>query len=1134
MNSATRPAELFEGTRVWASKIDCVNWGTFSNLHSATLSPNGLMITGETGSGKSTIVDAYTTLLQGTSANYNVAATQDGQGKDRDAMTYVRGYTSSSATGENDCLRGDTVVSVIRTLFSYSDGRTLTAALILSVNGTSRSVADLKRIYMLYNSDVPIRDLYQAYTENPQRFKQNNKQNASLIVQTESYKAYRSFLMQALGIENENALQLLNRAMGVKQVKNLDQMLRTLVLEEGSFKQKAEVSLEESAALRAIKTQITDAQAQITELQPIADAELDITQSEQIILEADNDLAHAESFFAHLALPQLQQVNTREVKALNAVSESFNQAELMRDQLSDEVGRYQAEFMRLGGNRIEDLEKEIFFKTKLSDTTERESRNYAQIASSLSLDATISHEVFLDNQSRSKSAAQTLLDEKREVESSRGEASGALYNNRKAISDLSEEIEALSKRRSSIPERYQNLRDQIADDLSIDEESLVFVGELIQIQPEAIEWRGAVERALGMRKLTLLVSEDDEARVTQYVNRRHLNLNFRLQSIATFGRKDHAVFKADGYLRKLDWKDHPYRDAVKQLLAHADLSCVDESQLASTPHSMTVTGLIQYERGKFTKDDRKRIDDPREYATGFSNIDRIHALQHQQGDLEQVQPELLKAEKELIKRAKDIDDAIRAWEALEKFDWDTINFFPLQRELKELNDQLIELRKTAKDADRAQAKMNDAKTRLRDAEENIKALIKEQTLAQDRCNRTADIMVRVQECTDGYDSISEETQARLRAFLPDAETDLESAESVERHWARIKQTAVKDAGDRRVSAKTKIDTARAQAERAIKRYKANEDWEQYSTEWGSTFDYRKPYLEHHASLVEEGLPNLEERFLAKLNEQSTDNVSGLVTHYQNERKDIEDRILSINEVLERTDYTPKSYLRLDMKVLKSVVVEEFEAQVKNVIHRAATIRKDVAQDQEHLYKALESVNAVLEGALSNPDKKDNRELLDVRYQLSFTAVEVDRETGEELNHFGATGTKGKSGGEKESFTGIILAASLSYVLTPDGSDRVGFATVFLDEAFSNTSNIVARRVIAVFKKMGLILNIITPFKNMDIAKDAADTVLIAEKNAETDQSRLIQMSWEEAERQLSDRDDQTNRAEALGITVSES
>ncbi|WP_164705712.1 SbcC/MukB-like Walker B domain-containing protein, partial [Pseudomonas viridiflava] len=108
---------------------------------------------------------------------------------------------------------------------------------------------------------------------------------------------------------------------------------------------------------------------------------------------------------------------------------------------------------------------------------------------------------------------------------------------------------------------------------------------------------------------------------------------------------------------------------------------------------------------------------------------------------------------------------------------------------------------------------------------------------------------------------------------------------------------------------------------------------------------------------------------------------------------------------------------------------------------------------------------------------------DSRYRMTFYANEIVNETGAVRDVLRSS--SGKSGGEKESFAGIIVAASLAYVLTPDGAPHPMYCTVFLDEAFSNTADKVSRRVLRVFRELKIHVNLITPYKNLNLARDSA-------------------------------------------------
>lgn len=1134
--------ELFSNNRVWVSQIDCINWGTFDGHHCATLTPDGLMVTGETGAGKSTLIDGYITLLQGTNGRYNVAATQDGQSRDRDVLSYIRGYYASSDSGENDCLRGDTVVSAIRARFTFEDGRSLIAVLILSIEGTSRSKSDVKRMYILMNDDISITDLYRAYAEDKRRFKQQLSLNNHCIVRTESYKEYRSHLLQSLGIENENAISLLCRAMGLKQIRNLDEMLRSLVLEEGDFKQRAKASLEESSALHDINDAILDAETQIDELKVIKEENDRHVEAEKSHEEAEADKLYVECYFAHTTLPHMSRAKDISERELHQANQDLETSRSQKPSIQKEIQVYRDEFENLGGHRIEAIEKEINSTQKIVNSREARARSYRDWAQSLSLTTEISKANFEYNRAQKNRSLDKIVESQADTRTELSTTSHTLINIQGEIQATETEITDLSKRRSNVPMIYQTLRDEISKDLCIDPEDLVYMAELMQVKPSEAQWQGAIERALGMRKLTLLVPEADEHRITQYINRRHLGLNFKARSVNPEAKYSPSQFKESGFLRKIEWKQHSYRETVKGLLAHIDLHCVAEGQLSTTPYSITKEGLIQYEKGQFAKNDSHQIDDKMQWSLGFSNQDRINVLNELVSNLK---PQLTQLNQKLLSLNNQLDELStqkNKWDLLEEYTWEEINFLPKKEELGRLITQLNNLRQNQKDAALAERKMKEAESRLEALEEKMTIQIADRTRKSDAFDAVFEEYRNMEFRSAGFADIEKSICTRLQLFYTDLSDKNDSQDIINTAQTTVVK-ALRSIDKKLNVSEEDIKNAERTITSAMKRYKAKENWETYSNSWGLEFRDRHDYLSHYTSLVTEGLPDLKERFQKKLNSQTTSSLSSLVNHYRDERQEIQDRIDSINEVLERTNFTPTSFLRIDIAIIKSVMVKEFEAKVQKVLQLASTANESL--NSKRLFKALEEVDLLLQKALSNPDTKANKELLDVRYQMSFTAEEVKRDDPDVvLNRFGAKGTQGKSGGEKESFTGIILAASLAYVLTPDGTTKVGFSTIFLDEAFSNMSAAVIRRVIKVFKEMGLVLNIITPFKNMDIAKDAASSVLIADKDAIKHRSKLIQMSWEEAEKQLHQhlsRDDapadqhseNKSSAEDYGITVDE-
>lgn len=99
-------------------RFELLNWGTFDK-HIWKITPNGdnALLTGDIGSGKSTLIDALTTLLvPAQKITYNKAA--GAEGKERNLLSYIRGHYKSEKDEEKlaarqVALRDNTKYSVL-------------------------------------------------------------------------------------------------------------------------------------------------------------------------------------------------------------------------------------------------------------------------------------------------------------------------------------------------------------------------------------------------------------------------------------------------------------------------------------------------------------------------------------------------------------------------------------------------------------------------------------------------------------------------------------------------------------------------------------------------------------------------------------------------------------------------------------------------------------------------------------------------------------------------------------------------------------------------------------------------------------------------------------------------------------
>ncbi|WP_323864660.1 SbcC/MukB-like Walker B domain-containing protein [Xenorhabdus cabanillasii] len=301
-------------------------------------------------------------------------------------------------------------------------------------------------------------------------------------------------------------------------------------------------------------------------------------------------------------------------------------------------------------------------------------------------------------------------------------------------------------------------------------------------------------------------------------------------------------------------------------------------------------------------------------------------------------------------------------------------------------------------------------------------------------------------------------------------------------------------------------------------FRSHEKWQIYAVDWQTDISSLPDYLNHLQQLESEGLPNLVDKFIERLNKHATQSMATIKTKLESEREDILERIDIINQVLKRTEFRSGTHLRLGSKREKYPHVQEFDRLLLKVLSKVTS------DDHEERFRELSNVVFILDKASASGTftTLESLRLLDPRYQIAFYAEEIDATTGEIRDVLESS--SGKSGGEKESFAATIVAASLAYVLTPDGYDRPVYCTVFLDEAFSNTAEPVSRRVLRVFRELYIHVNLITPYKNLNLARESARSLLIAERNQENHDSHLCEVTWEEIDRIMDE--EKRNKLEA--------
>ena len=1097
--------DLFAFSQFRLTELSVCNWGSFDGIHTAHIDAEGTLITGDNGAGKSTLIDGLMALLvPAGKASFNMAASQ-GDKSDRNLLSYMQGSFGSDYDGADSKLkskRTGATCSALRALYTADDGQKVSLCSIFWTTQATNQLADVKRLNLVAKRDLTLTEIFQHFNQGQVRaLKQLFKQDQDIICCEEKFSAYETYFREILHLHNKNAPALLQRALGLKQIKDLTGLIRDLVLEASEIRDDVRKIVMGFDDLKVTHAQLEDARDQQECLQALPELKVKIAnlseQAEQLIAEKNAIRA----YIAEQAVELFEQKLTELDQIKEQLEKNLHEAEEAIALLGQQKNEAYANYMQVGGSQVESLRRDLEFEHLNQDRILQNFKQYQNYTLKLGLDSQLDFALFQQYQSQADDKIKFLIDQEQQLEEQKVKNAVEYSKNEDELQQCKDELRVIESRPDSmIAPHYQQLRNRLCDQLNLNNDELIFIGELIDVQDQQKSWQGAIERALGGLRNTLLVAEKSFRQVTQWLNQNHVGLHIRVQVVmdhALQKEKHSPEFWQDGFLLKLQWRPHPYREWLKAHLKQFDLHCVeDKAQLDQTPFSMTIQGLVQMERGRFEKKDQKRIDDQSTWQLGFSNTQRLNLakekLQHLQLRYTELDVEKSRFKNEIAMTKLHSG----CWTALSEMQWENINVQACIDRITEIEQHIQRIEADEGDLARAKHYWMELENKYTLQNKHVKELATQSGQLSTKLQQLQSSRDAQQLCvTDLHEAVKTALAKQIGILQLEDLTKLSEIENQHRQQYEQRIEDKQNTKSNRINDVTGI----------INRFKAK--WLTISAEWGNKYDAIDEYLTYFEQLMNEGLPELEAQFKERLTKHASQSLLGIRTRLDAEKKDILDKINTINQVLARTEFREGSYLKL-------MAADEHFPKVKQ-------FRKDLdyisslytSTDYELLYKQLHKIIAELAVA-SDPatwQNKDSLRLLDPRYQLSFRAEEVDIETQTIIDVW--ADSSGKSGGEKEAFAGTIVAASLAYVLTPEGQDYPVYSTIFLDEAFSNTSEVVSKRVLKVFKALHLHINLITPFKNLNLARESARSLIIAERDVKSHESTLSEITWQQLDEQ---------------------
>lgn len=1110
------PGMLFGATPGFRlSKLEVFNWGTFDG-NVWTFSPSGetSLLTGDVGSGKSTLVDALTTLLVSPrKVAYNKAA--DSSAKERSVTSYVRGYfgqkRSAEGTGQPDSLRDIHHYSVLLATFQDPGlAQFVTLAQFFWYQDAQKPPA---RFYVVADKEMWITRDFAKFDKDVRVLKKRLKNSGVRVF--EDYTRYAEVFRGKFGIEQEQALDLFQQTISMKKVEALTEFVRVNMLQVPNTEEEVEKLKNHFQDLNSAHEAVLKAKKQIELLGPVVEqgkrcGQLDNRQS--LLEKAFRAL---NPWFAEQAAVLLAAEITRFERELLLAAGAREQAEIKQEEIEKNIKETERAIYANGGEALEALKAEIASMKQILDRIHKDRANYTNYAGKLKLPVPDTVGTFVSNRAKLPEAKSAEEDLRGRLNADLQTAAAEVDRAEKEAKKVAAELESLRSRQTSIPRESVEKRKQLCQNLGIGEEELPFVGELLEVREEEANWEGAIERLLHNFGLSLLVPEEHYQAVMQWVDRTSLGMRLvyyrvRAETPLSVPGRPHPLAVSE----KLKIKPNtPFglwlTRELRQRFAH--VCCESREQFSRETLAITQAGQIKSKGNRHEKDDRYAIDDRRRYILGFSNQKKIDVLAASEQEFQEEIQFYRQEITDINKKQKESQERLNAIEWLEGIntfaDIDTCSKEEEIGEKEERRKKLEQGSNVLQGLQRRLAELDEIKNTqkavyvdARTHEITVKNELDRLTWDKGRATATAAEATSAMQETE-YPFLEQHKGAALK----NKKLTLENITTLERDYLDWIE------GERSTLTK-EIQQLRGKIVKAMTEY--NNQYAEETREVDPSMESLPEYDRMLAQLENDGLPRFEKRFKQLLHENTINQIALFQAKLKQEQDTIKSRIEQINSSLSAIDYNEGRYIRLEYDETYDSDIKDFRVQLKACTEGALT----GSDDEQYAETKFLQVKAIIERFRGRPgetesDARWTKKVIDVRNWFLFAASERWRETGEEYEHY--TDSGGKSGGQKEKLAYTILAASLVYHFGLEGQDArlQSFRFVVIDEAFLKSSDESARFGLELFKKLDLQLLIVTPLLKIPTIAQFIAHVGFVHHDDVRHQSMLRNISIEEYERE---------------------
>lgn len=1106
-----------------AERLQVVNWGGFSGSHVIPLDARTTLLTGESGTGKSTLLDAYIALMMPSTTTFNRASNDSASGRprgenQRNVLSYARGKIDTDRDGEvgrkrDKTLRGNDgapVWSAVAMTWRNGDGRRVTAMRVYHAPAEVVRYGDMPQPRMILAESEPGAesgfDVAELYRFAPKTEPHRVTAQYPGLTFFATYEAFANALFTRLGIgrggDARKALKLLSLIQGGLRITTVDVLYKDMVLEEPETFARVADAARNFQDLRDAYEAMKRSAEQQRVLRPVVELHDQLAAAEDRAALIDTYRVSSTdpvTPFRAWRLRTEQRLldaavtanrSERDEQAARRRAASDRRAEL--DERLDEVHEQQR---RHGGERLAEARSALGRLQKDLAAAERQRRTFDDATRALGAVPRTADD-FAGLRRRGKEFLDGVEEGRADLDRRIAQTAAEQASCAARLQERRAGADSLRGRTGLVPRHVHEHRVAVARQAGLRPDELPFVAELVDLREPYEDWRAAAELALGGFALTMLVPRERLADVRRVVDRMRFG-RYRLRF--------EGVPLREPMPRRLDEATLPgrleYREEspfagwlVGRLVQRFGYTCVaGPGDLARVPLGLTIEGQTgEGHRGAQGGHDR----DP---VIGFSNAAQIARWETEIADLEGQLRDLGERLRATQADRTGLSSRENAYRYVRSVDWADLDVAAVRDRIAEQqhvidecesgNDVLtgllaqeVRLREERDAAHRDEVRADDAVTRLDRAHGEL-------------CTRQ-DAVGDLLWGTPGAPGLEGNPAATLteagvahldRALaeiLPDTAPGAFDVRGFDHGVERLARRLQDQVGAERRQA----DLLAGQLHAVFEAFQAK--W--YSPNRGTDpTDSYQDYRDILDSLTAEKLAEQQENWARKVNEDSGQHLLLLYRSLDQAAQDIADRLEPVNEILHRLEFGPgRDRLTITTHHERTPEVRAFVRELRALSANVADTLEGAELDQRYrrIHKLLGRLVDLSTGSLT----PEGRALVDVRRHVR---IEAERwsVSGERLSVYEGLGEK--SGGETQELVAFIVGAALRYRLGDADAPHPRYAPVFLDEGFVKADDKFVGRAVSAWQGFGFQLVISAPLDKAAGLEPYVDRMLLVTKSA---------------------------------------